>query len=118
MAQSRRSPDPKRLRTTYAACRPQYSKVLRQTQREVQSVLSREGAPFTIKSRVKSFESYFEKVLRLRAREELVPITDMLGLRIVCPFLDDIERQLLDRLQHRRGKRPAPRQEQRTLFEL
>jgi DNA helicase-2/ATP-dependent DNA helicase PcrA len=36
----------------------------------------------------------------------------------VSPFLEDIEQQLLDRTKHRAIKKPAPRQDQPTLFEL
>ncbi len=36
----------------------------------------------------------------------------------VSPFLEDIEKQLLDRLKHRAVKKRAPRRDQPTLFEL
>ncbi len=49
----------------------------------------------TFKKRVKSFNSYYKKVLRLKPGEasvsqELVPLTDMMGIRVICAFLEDI----------------------------
>ena len=95
MKESRKPPDPNHLRTAYAACQPHYSKALERIQREVQSALSRDRAVFTIKSRVKSFKSYFEKALRLHTGQRRASITDMLGLRIICPFLDDVRRKAI-----------------------
>lgn len=50
----------------------------------------------TVKSRVKGFDSLYDKVLRkLRTNhhgESALRVTDLLGLRVVCPFLSDIER--------------------------
>ena len=47
------------------------------------------------KSRIKSFDSYYSKLLRLKPKEaaeddSLVCLTDMMGIRIVCAFLEDI----------------------------
>jgi putative GTP pyrophosphokinase len=55
-----------------------------------------------MKVRVKSFQSWFEKVLR-KIRHGVAPdqvqIHDVLGLRIVCPFLEDVRR--IEELVHR-----------------
>ena len=56
----------------------------------------------TYKSRIKSFNSYYRKVLRLKAEEvarrgQLVELTDMMGIRIICAFMEDlkeVERQV------------------------
>lgn len=50
----------------------------------------------TYKVRVKNFDSYYKKLLRQKPKEavnseELVCITDMMGIRIICAFLEDIE---------------------------
>ena len=50
----------------------------------------------TYKSRIKSFNSYYKKVLRQHPEEaatsnSLVCLTDMMGIRIICTFLEDIE---------------------------
>ena len=49
----------------------------------------------TYKYRVKSFNSYYKKVLRLKsnqisAENNLIYLTDMMGIRLICAFLEDI----------------------------
>lgn len=46
----------------------------------------------SILSRIKSFESFYEKAERKKLEDPLHEIKDILGLRIVCLFLSDIER--------------------------
>jgi putative GTP pyrophosphokinase len=50
----------------------------------------------SVKARTKSFDSLYDKILRkLRVNhteESCLRVTDLLGLRVVCPFLADIER--------------------------
>lgn len=47
----------------------------------------------TIKARTKTFESYYGKYLR-HVREGIVPplITDLMGIRVICPFMEDLEK--------------------------
>lgn len=50
----------------------------------------------TYKARIKSFSSYYKKVLRQHPEEaatsdSLVCLTDMMGIRIICTFLEDIQ---------------------------
>ncbi|HLZ18384.1 MAG TPA: hypothetical protein VKO67_02160, partial [Smithellaceae bacterium] len=52
------------------------------------------GASFTVRHRVKRFEAYFDKLIKLSRHEQgsdAAAITDILGLRIVCPFLEDLD---------------------------
>ena len=49
----------------------------------------------TYKSRVKSFNSYYKKVLRLKPEKveqnnSIIYLTDMMGIRMICAFLEDI----------------------------
>ena len=49
----------------------------------------------TYKCRVKSFNSYYKKILRVKPKIEedqktLICLTDMLGIRMICAFLEDI----------------------------
>ena len=49
----------------------------------------------TFKSRIKSFPSYYKKLLRQKPDEAansdiLVCLTDMMGIRVICAFLEDI----------------------------
>jgi putative GTP pyrophosphokinase len=63
--------------------------------KDVRSALAVEELNATIKFRVKGVESYFGKLIR-RMRDpgcaDPGEITDILGIRIVCPFLEDIEK--------------------------
>ena len=48
----------------------------------------------TVKGRPKSFQSYFKKLVRLmqkqESRGEVPVITDIVGIRVVCPFIEDL----------------------------
>jgi len=45
----------------------------------------------TIKTRIKQFPSYYKKYLRLLKADNPQPlITDLMGIRIVCPFIEDL----------------------------
>jgi len=45
----------------------------------------------TIKTRIKQFPSYYKKYLRLLKSDASQPlITDLMGIRIVCPFIEDL----------------------------
>lgn len=68
-------------------------KALFEMQRRVRRCLSRVDVSPTLKFRIKRFESLYEKLLR-RSRENpdatSLPITDILGIRVVCPFMEDL----------------------------
>lgn len=49
----------------------------------------------TYKARIKSFSSYYKKLIRQKSEEaalsdSLVCLTDMIGIRVICTFLEDI----------------------------
>jgi len=45
----------------------------------------------TIKTRIKQFPSYYKKYLNLLKTDGTLPlITDLMGIRIVCPFIEDL----------------------------
>ncbi|MCQ2595460.1 MAG: tetratricopeptide repeat protein [Treponemataceae bacterium] len=57
----------------------------------------------TFKSRVKSFGSYYKKLLRIRPaslfKQPLPVLTDMMGIRVICAFLEDlsvVEKQIIE----------------------
>ncbi|WP_103680227.1 RelA/SpoT domain-containing protein [Alkalispirochaeta sphaeroplastigenens] len=69
-------------------------KALHEMQRRIKVALtSAEISSPTLKYRIKSFDSFYEKLLR-RSREsgpgEDVLITDLLGIRVVCPFVEEL----------------------------
>lgn len=84
------------LKAEYHRQRPLYERAVEMFARYTQRQLDGMGLQATVKSRVKSFESLYEKLLRkLRvnhADAESIRVTDVLGLRIVSPFLADIDR--------------------------
>lgn len=70
-----------------------YDKLLFQVQRLVKQSLKQCGLRATVKYRVKSFSSLYSKLLktsRTQVSHDSVLITDLLALRIVCPFLEDV----------------------------
>ncbi|HBP10033.1 MAG TPA: (p)ppGpp synthetase, partial [Treponema sp.] len=56
------------------------------------------------KARIKSLPSYYKKILRQKAKEssesnELVTLTDMIGIRVICAFVEDlalVEKQVVE----------------------
>jgi putative GTP pyrophosphokinase len=82
------------LRSVYQARRPACEEALAGLYREVRALLETHGYTPTIKYRVKRFNEYFEKLQKVRKGEkggESGLITDVLGLRIICPFLEDLD---------------------------
>ncbi|TVR92739.1 MAG: tetratricopeptide repeat protein [Spirochaetaceae bacterium] len=94
-------PDKRTLEREYRAARIKYESMLEEFRRDMSTRFRRLEIDPAIKVRVKSFESYYKKLMA-RARSlgpdaESVEISDFLGVRVVCPFLEDlrvIEQQL------------------------
>lgn len=85
-------PNRGKARRVYDECRANYMAVLRGLNRRIRSDLAKHHINASCKYRLKSFDSYFEKVLRHhQERTGPVLLTDLLGFRIVCPFLSDVE---------------------------
>lgn len=63
----------------------------------IQAAVSEEGLFPAYKHRIKSFQSYFSKRIKF-ARDasthgtDPLPITDLIAVRIICPFIGDLER--------------------------
>jgi putative GTP pyrophosphokinase len=90
---TRATSPPSRTRALYERNLHSYRGALRVVQEQVEALLAQEGIRATVTSRVKSFESYLEKVARLRrSGGRPVVVRDLLGLRVVCAFLDETER--------------------------
>ena len=88
-------PDRKDLKNRYKAKLPHFEEILNNLQDAITRELVQLGLHPTIKTRVKSFNNYYEKILRLlrkyKSRKDAFFIYDVMGLRIVCPFLDDLK---------------------------
>jgi len=88
-------PDKAKLSAQYAASKPCYEEALSRFLEMVKSDLLHKGLKPTLKARVKDFESYYAKKLRLlkmawTEKTSPFPINDILAIRIVCPFLGDL----------------------------
>jgi putative GTP pyrophosphokinase len=88
-------PDRGELRVVFDKKRPAYARVLNLMEKRVRSVLEGAALRPTIKGRIKSFDSWYSKKIRLlrQARatgEAPIPINDVVALRAVCPFLGDL----------------------------
>ncbi|MEI6874038.1 MAG: tetratricopeptide repeat protein [Spirochaetota bacterium] len=88
-------PDRRLVEAEYSARQDAYHGYLAALERQIRVLLERAGLKPTIKGRVKSFDSLYKKQLRLLRsfREEgskPLALSDVIGLRIVCPFLGDL----------------------------
>ena len=67
---------------------------LQQLTQEMRLILEQQDLTPAIRSRVKSFDAYYDKLRKQNTasnNRRIVPISDFFGLRIVCPFLEGIE---------------------------
>lgn len=63
---------------------------------KISETISLPSAP-TYKARIKSFESYYKKLLHLQmiaSGNAIIPISDLIGVRIICAFIEDIQSAL------------------------
>lgn len=83
-------PDRSAAKKLYAAIRPDLEEQLLQIYRKLRGLLEDEGYAPTIKYRVKSFNNYYNKLLKLYRDQQPLLISDLLGLRVICPFLEGL----------------------------
>ena len=84
----------KQIRENYEAYSEYFAEIMSNVVYILQHNIKLSTQP-TYKYRVKSFESYYKKVLRLKpdkveAEDGLIYLTDMMGVRMICAFLEDI----------------------------
>ncbi len=88
-------PNRKALNKKYQAQLQHYEQILAILQETIKHELDKIVPHSAVKARVKTFDNYYNKILRLlsklKNREEAFFIYDVLGLRIVCPFLEDLK---------------------------
>lgn len=82
------------LEKRYDACTPFYEAVLEKLVKAIRAATAENNLSATLRHRVKDFASWYKKLL-LRIPEEscdstALLITDVLGIRIVCPFLEEV----------------------------
>ena len=88
-------PDKAKLSVLYDSSRKGYEEALEHFLARVEKVLSERGLKPTLKGRVKEFDSYYAKKLRLlkkawTEKTSPLPVNDILAIRVVCPFLGDL----------------------------
>ena len=81
----------KSLRESYESYSDYFEKIIQNVIKILQKKVCLLAQP-TYKSRVKSFDSYYRKVLRLKKDDmvdnnTLIYLTDMMGIRMICAFL-------------------------------
>lgn len=84
--------DRKKVQNQYKKNKPHYEKVLRDISINIRNILSGENINSTIKQRVKTFDSYFDKILKMHEEgKKNFKIKDIIGIRIICPFLEELD---------------------------
>ena len=85
-------PDKKALRTEYDKFFRVRSLLVRELEGRIENTLAALSSHLRINGRVKSFESYFRKYIHhLKDDLSVSPqITDVIGIRIICLFLEDL----------------------------
>lgn len=88
-------PDKEKIRSAYSKHFDVLSYILTAIERRLKKVISLVSAP-TYKSRVKEFNSYYTKLLRVKPDEAAISVlpvlTDLLGIRVICAFLEDLSK--------------------------
>jgi putative GTP pyrophosphokinase len=93
----------KALREEYKKYEQERIRVTREMESQLEKKFSHLGSRILVKGRVKDFASYYKKCIRLlkgrtgggrsagNTPEQPPVITDLIGLRVVCPFLEDMK---------------------------
>mgnify|MGYP004454776257 FL=1 len=95
-------PAKNKIHEIYSRYTPVFQSIMENIKRRLQETVTLTSQP-TYKARIKSFNSYYKKVLRQHPEEavvsdKLVCLTDMMGIRIICTFLEDIA-DVLDQIK-------------------
>lgn len=81
------------IQISYNKYKPLFQSILLCIENKIKTSLKMESVP-SYKARVKSFNSFYKKLLRIRppslGKQEMPVLTDLMGIRIICPFLEDL----------------------------
>jgi putative GTP pyrophosphokinase len=88
-------PDKGALKVVYEGRKPGYARILAELEARLREALEKDSLEPIIKGRVKSFDSWYAKRIRLlrnarAAGSDPIAMTDIVALRAVCPFLGDL----------------------------
>lgn len=87
-------PTKRKIRQIYDSYTPCLQEILKNIHGILLEKISLSSQP-TYKTRIKNFQSYYKKLLKQKPEQaansdKLVPLTDIIGIRIICAFLEDI----------------------------
>lgn len=104
------------LQQNYEEYEDVFKTILRGVELKLKDTLKLTSMP-TFKTRVKKFESYYRKVIRVKPQslleDSLPTLTDMLGIRVICAFLEDlatVERQIVENFKIKEIERKGAEQ--------
>jgi len=87
------APNKEALRQAFEATADVRSLIVKDIESRIEQALSSLPSPPTLKIRIKEFVSYYKKYLRLLKSGVAEPqITDLMGIRVICPFIEDLTR--------------------------
>ncbi len=90
-----KAPHRKLLQKKYEAHLPALEELLKKLQESIQVALKKTSLRATVTGRVKTFDSYYNKLLKqlmlFQDNRQALVITDIIAIRIICPFLDDLK---------------------------
>ncbi|MDR1389156.1 MAG: tetratricopeptide repeat protein [Treponema sp.] len=86
-----RLPDRKVLQARYDSTQKARRLVIRDLSEMLEELFGHFSSPPLVKVRQKEFNSYYQKYLRLLKNGLEPEIADLVGLRVICPFLGDLE---------------------------
>ena len=97
-------PKKQQIQEIYDTYHPVFAEIMERIEGRLRQTIRLSSLP-TYKSRIKSFKSYYRKVLRQKSSEAetsktLVTLTDMMGIRVICAFLEDIQLAVEQIKQH------------------
>lgn len=86
-------PDRSQMEKIYLDLLPCFEKSLQDIYLRLRNLVDNRGLAVTIKYRIKRLDNYCEKLKRISKLQgsEHLQVTDLLGIRIICPFLEDLE---------------------------
>ena len=87
-------PNKEQLQFAYDSYKPVLTAILFSIEQKLKKNLKLASMP-TFKTRIKDFNSYYKKLLRVRpksiGKQNLPTLTDLLGIRVICAFLEDLK---------------------------
>ena len=85
-------PDKNKLKKRYDEYSAHFAVLLKRLEDHLRSIVKVSALP-AYKTRVKSFNSYYAKLLKFPPADPSIDfpvVTDLIGIRIVCPFLQNL----------------------------